>query len=699
MKVRTIKLLKKILSSSYPISIKSLSEYFNVSTRTIQNLIGEANEYLETLNYGLIKNIRGKGVFIEVSLEEKNEIIKNIFLDGYFFLEKEERELDLLLSIAFSQEPIFLNKKEKEYLVSKSTMDDDMRKLRKKLSKYDIEIISNGKHGCIFEGSERSIRMMLFDVINKEIGTVELTKKTRAQLSINQQILTKYIDDEEFEMLLNILKEFFKNMDDEMYKKQILLFTLIWVYRLRKGNSVGSMSLEKMEESNQNNEIEEYILLVIESFELEVNQIESNYLKFIIMSLNTESLDNSINWVNTQIITIGLMKYVEEVTGIPFHKKEEKLYESLYNHVSSMISRVKSGVQVFNPILESIKNNYSEIYKAVEDFVPQIESLIEVEILESEVSFLAIHFSTIYMHLREESSLIFKSVVVCNHGIATSNLLAASLRKWFPEIDVVAVIGSQDLFLINKLDADLVFSTYPIEVSDKPLLVVDPVITEDNLVAIKEFLMDNNQFGRLKINNSDYTEMFNEIISVINRNNQTVNVADYNFLKELFRNNSLKINLEEIQPMLKDKLKDNNIIMNGVVNSWEDSITMVSQPLLEEEVIVPNYVDAMINSVKEHGPYIVIGKHLALAHARPEDGANSLGISVLKLATPIEFGNEEMDPVKLVFCLAATDSYSHLNIMKELVSLINDETRLEKLAATDSKEDFKKILFAENLNN
>ncbi|MDT2833239.1 PTS sugar transporter subunit IIA [Vagococcus carniphilus] len=151
--------------------------------------------------------------------------------------------------------------------------------------------------------------------------------------------------------------------------------------------------------------------------------------------------------------------------------------------------------------------------------------------------------------------------------------------------------------------------------------------------------------------------------------------------------------------MLKDKLKDNNIIMNGVVNSWEDSITMVSQPLLEEEVIVPNYVDAMINSVKEHGPYIVIGKHLALAHARPEDGANNLGISVLKLANPIEFGNEEMDPVKLVFCLAATDSYSHLNIMKELVSLINDETRLEKLAATDSKEDFKKILFEENLNN
>lgn len=35
----------------------------------------------------------------------------SIFQDGFFYLEKEERELDLLLSMAFSDNPIFLNKK------------------------------------------------------------------------------------------------------------------------------------------------------------------------------------------------------------------------------------------------------------------------------------------------------------------------------------------------------------------------------------------------------------------------------------------------------------------------------------------------------------------------------------------------------------------------------------------------------------
>lgn len=97
----------------------------------------------------------------------------SIFQDGFFYLEKEERELDLLLSIAFSDNPIFLNKKQSEYLVSKSTIDEDMRRLRKKLSKYDIEITSNGKFGYLLVGSERSIRTMLFDVINREIGPIE----------------------------------------------------------------------------------------------------------------------------------------------------------------------------------------------------------------------------------------------------------------------------------------------------------------------------------------------------------------------------------------------------------------------------------------------------------------------------------------------------------------------------------------------
>lgn len=145
--------------------------------------------------------------------------------------------------------------------------------------------------------------------------------------------------------------------------------------------------------------------------------------------------------------------------------------------------------------------------------------------------------------------------------------------------------------------------------------------------------------------------------------------------------------------MLEDVLTDNKVLINKRADNWQEAIELAAQPLLKEGYIKSSYIEAMIEAVEEHGPYIVLGKHLALPHARPEEGVNQLGVSVATFPDGVNFGHEELDPVKIVFCLAATDSYSHLNIMKELVSLINDSEKLEKLINSKKVEEFKKIIF------
>lgn len=145
--------------------------------------------------------------------------------------------------------------------------------------------------------------------------------------------------------------------------------------------------------------------------------------------------------------------------------------------------------------------------------------------------------------------------------------------------------------------------------------------------------------------------------------------------------------------MLKDILKDSHILLNQECNNWKEAIAKSADALLASEVIEERYIDAMIKSVEEYGPYIVVGKHLALAHARPEDGVNELGISVMTLKEPVVFGNSDNDPVKIIFCLAAVDSYSHLNLMKNLIELINDPEKLDKLTASQDKDSFNNILY------
>ncbi|MCH0465353.1 PTS sugar transporter subunit IIA, partial [Enterococcus faecium] len=229
---------------------------------------------------------------------------------------------------------------------------------------------------------------------------------------------------------------------------------------------------------------------------------------------------------------------------------------------------------------------------------------------------------------------------------------------------------------------------------NKPLLVVDPILTETNILVIEDFLKRNEELQRLEPNSHESTELFTQIIDVMKESGGRVDRIIYGKLEKLFETNNLEINKREIQPMLKDILTDSNIMIKEKATTWEESIELAARPLVKENIVEERYVEAMIRAVNDYGPYIVIGKHMALAHARPEDGVNKLGVSVATIEQPIDFGNPEMDPVKIIFCLAAVDSYSHLNIMKELIELINNEEKLDRLIECTNIEDFKQLLFS-----
>ncbi len=134
---------------------------------------------------------------------------------------------------------------------------------------------------------------------------------------------------------------------------------------------------------------------------------------------------------------------------------------------------------------------------------------------------------------------------------------------------------------------------------------------------------------------------------------------------------------------------------NKLFNHYFCDLQSSNEPenIVTNELIKEEYITAMIQAVKTYGPYIVVGKGVALAHARPEDGVNKLGLSIMTLANPICFGHEDNDPVKIIFCLAAVDNFSHLNIMKSIVNTINQEWKIDQLLSQKDLENFKKILF------
>ncbi len=144
--------------------------------------------------------------------------------------------------------------------------------------------------------------------------------------------------------------------------------------------------------------------------------------------------------------------------------------------------------------------------------------------------------------------------------------------------------------------------------------------------------------------------------------------------------------------MLSDIVGKKKILLHQPVSNWQDAIEVAAQPLLDEQYIDAKYITAMIDSVKNYGPYIVIAKGVALAHARSEDGVKSMGLSVMTTQIPINFGNPENDPVSIVFCLAAPDSTTHIDVMRSLVNIINEDYKVKELTQTTDVNKFIELL-------
>ena len=126
--------------------------------------------------------------------------------------------------------------------------------------------------------------------------------------------------------------------------------------------------------------------------------------------------------------------------------------------------------------------------------------------------------------------------------------------------------------------------------------------------------------------------------------------------------------------MLSSQINGKLIQLKVEASDWQDAVRRSGQALLEAGYILPEYIDAMVESIIEAGPYVVIAKHIAMPHAKPECGALREGISITTLKTPVFFGNEDNDPVKYVFCLSATDAGSHLDLMQGFSNIMEEES-------------------------
>lgn len=124
---------------------------------------------------------------------------------------------------------------------------------------------------------------------------------------------------------------------------------------------------------------------------------------------------------------------------------------------------------------------------------------------------------------------------------------------------------------------------------------------------------------------------------------------------------------------LRESLVANNSIkLHQKAANWEEAIKIGTDMLVATNVIKPEYYTAIVESIKELGPYIILAPGLAMPHARPEQGVNETGFALVTFDTPITFEGED-EPVRMMITLAGSTGDAHMEGLMQITEVLDDE--------------------------
>lgn len=138
--------------------------------------------------------------------------------------------------------------------------------------------------------------------------------------------------------------------------------------------------------------------------------------------------------------------------------------------------------------------------------------------------------------------------------------------------------------------------------------------------------------------------------------------------------------------MFDDFITKNNVQIVEYVKDWRQAIQLGVQPLREKDFVDEKYVTAIVRNLENYGSNFIISPYIILPHARPEEGVKKNGISILLVHKPFYFHDHTM-PIKLMIVLAPVNAKAHLQMLRSISEVLNDEKRMMHALKSNTVEE------------
>ena len=261
------------------------------------------------------------------------------------------------------------------------------------------------------------------------------------------------------------------------------------------------------------------------------------------------------------------------------------------------------------------------------------------------------------------------------------------------------MVSSHEAKGIETGKADFIISTIPLKGCKLDYVTVSPMLTDEDYLRVgnKIDTLRNSRNLPSYIDEKEISAkgLIEKICPILYQD-----VPDYaeelakkirKVIRDYF-NQSVEYQSEIFSPYLHHLLPATHIEIDVECNNWKDAVRKSAQKLLELGYIEERYIDAMIANIEENGPYIVISKGFAVPHEGLEQGSIKVGMNLIRLKNPVEFGAEELDPVEFVCCLSAVDHKTHLKAFFNLVNMLQNDAIKQQLHCCKTAKEIAAII-------
>ena len=665
---RSTAVLQVLLQAATFISVQELMKQFQVSRRTIYYDIEKINDWLCQQELEFVQYTYGKGFFLND--QAKDQVAKQIsHVMPSAYLSVEDRQIYVALMCILRGGKIGTQQLMDETEVSRNTVLQDIKDLKNKWVKKGISLTYSYKDGYEVKGSESDIRNLLY------IHITEL-------LSQHQEELLKRVmkADYEYSMIYHWLVECEDKLGmaftDKMLTQLAYMLTCC-IQRIGGKRYVDALITRKdeLEKTRQYKALQE-----IESvLGFDFPPHEKHYLATVLLSakVNVVNQADSDDWMRS--IVKEMVSRFQAYACVVFEDRN-RLEQNLYIHLKTAYYRLLYNIHLPNPMLSAIQTKYQDIVELTKKALLPLENSLQTRINEDEISYFALHFGG-WMKKQEGRQKQKRIVIVCANGIGTSRMLQYQLEQLLTDAELIGPMTVRD-YEQFKETYDLVITTTPLK-KRMNVMLVNPILTDDE----KQRLIDLVEPASSQLTTQ-------AIMGIIK---QHANIQDEPALLanlKLVIQQSKKMVREDRKPMLHEVLQEPFLQLTDSADDWKSAVRLAAKPLLNYEYIEPSYVEAMIKSVEQLGPYIVIAPKVALPHARPEQGVNRVGMSMLRLKEPVYFSTEKQHGAQLIIVLAATDNETHLKALSQLSMMLSENDNIDKLIAMNTKQEMLALIEA-----